>query len=241
MKRTKLTSLGVALGITLTLASCYEDKGNYDYSFDSLNEIKGVSFTPASVTSLNGQKIEFSQPFEGTETKRVEVSVDQTLGTGIDNLAFQWARSYTDADGKTVKDTLTTAGYLDVEIPSNRLMEYYVLLKVKDKTTDLAYYTRLYIKTRPIFQNSLFVLHTQQGETKLGNIETIGADTNISPDAYKTVNPDATDNPFSNSIGMDFQAMYDLGTRGTIEEFAVFNSNGTSSIYNPFGLTQIGH
>ena len=116
----------------LTLASCYEDKGNYDYSFDSLNEIKGVSFTPASVTSLNGQKIEFSQPLEGTETKRVEVSVDQTLGTGIDNLAFQWARSYTDADGKTVKDTLTTAGYLDVEIPSNRLMEYYVLLKVKD-------------------------------------------------------------------------------------------------------------
>ena len=153
MKRTKITSLGVALGITLTLASCYEDKGNYDYSFDSLNEIKGVSFTPASVTSLNGQKIEFSQPLEGTETKRVEVSVDQTLGTGIDNLAFQWARSYTDADGKTVKDTLTTAGYLDVEIPSNRLMEYYVLLKVKDKTTDLAYYTRLYIKTRPIFQD----------------------------------------------------------------------------------------
>ena len=125
MKRTKITSLGVALGITLTLASCYEDKGNYDYCFDSLNEIKGVSFTPASVTSLNGQKIEFSQPLEGTETKRVEVSVDQTLGTGIDNLAFQWARSYTDADGKTVKDTLTTAGYLDVEIPSNRLMEYY--------------------------------------------------------------------------------------------------------------------
>lgn len=238
MKRTKITSLGVALGIMLTLASCYEDKGNYDYSFDSLNEIKGVSFTPASVTSLNGQKIEFSQPLEGTETKRVEVSVDQTLGTGIDNLAFQWARSYTDADGKTVKDTLTTAGYLDVEIPSNRLMEYYVLLKVKDKTTDLAYYTRLYIKTRPIFQNSLFVLHTQQGETKLGNIETIGADTNISPDAYKTVNPDANDNPFSNSIGMDFQAMYDLGTRGTIEEFAVFNSNGTSSIYNPFGLSK---
>lgn len=238
MKRTKITSLAVALGAALALTSCYEDKGNYDYSFDSLNEIKGVTFTPASVTSLNGQKIEFTQPLSGTETKRVEVSVDQTLGSGIDNLDFQWARSYTNAEGETVKDTINTAGYLEVEIPSDRLVEYFVMLEVKDKTTDLAYYTKLYIKTRPLFQNSLFVLHTQQGETKLGNIEIVGTDVNIRTDAYKTVNPNATDNPFSKSIGMDFQPMYDFGARKTLEEFAVFNSDGTSSIYNPFGLSK---
>lgn len=236
MKKTIITSLGVALSSALMLTSCYEDKGNYDYSFDSLNEIKGVTFTPAAVTSLNGQKIEFTQPLSGSETKRVEVSVEQSLGSGIDNLAFQWARSYKDAEGETVKDTIYTAGYLDVDIPSDRLVEYYVVLEVKDKTTDLAYYTKLYIKTRPLFQNSLFVLHTQQGETKLGNIETVGADVNIRTDAYKTANPTTTDNPLNKSIGLDFQAMYDFGTRGTLEEFAIFNNDGTSYIYNPFGL-----
>ena len=32
----------------LLLTSCYEDKGNYDYNFDKLNEvdIKDVSYTP---------------------------------------------------------------------------------------------------------------------------------------------------------------------------------------------------
>jgi len=238
MKKTIITSLGVAIGTALLLASCYEDKGNYDYNFDSLNEITGVTFTPAAVSSLNGQKIEFTQPLSGSVTKRVEVSVDQSLSSNIDNLAFKWARSYKNAEGETVEDTVNTAGYLEVEIPSDRLVEYYVMLEVKDKTTDLAYYTKLYIQTRPLFQNSLFVLHTQQGETKLGNIETVGTDTNIRADAYKEVNPDATDNPFSKSIGLDFQAMYDFGTRSYIEEFAIFNNDGTSYIYNPFGLSK---
>lgn len=236
MKKFIITSLTAALSATLTLTSCYEDKGNYDYSFDSLNEIKGVTFTPTAVSSLNGQKIEFTQPLSGSETKRVEVSVAQSLSSGTDNLAFQWARSYKNAEGETIKDTVYTAGYLDVDIPSDWLVEYFVVLEVKDKTTDLAYYTKLHIKTKPLFLNSLFVLHTQQGETKLGNIETVGADVNIHADAYKTANPSATDNPFNKSIGLDFQAMYDFGTRNTVEEFAVLNSDGTSYIYNPFGL-----
>ena len=42
----------------LLLAACYEDKGNYDYTLDSMNEILSVSFSPSVVMTAEGEVIE---------------------------------------------------------------------------------------------------------------------------------------------------------------------------------------
>ena len=34
----------------LLLSSCYEDKGNYDYDFENLNSVDGITFRRAFTT-----------------------------------------------------------------------------------------------------------------------------------------------------------------------------------------------
>src|SRR3712207_3770460 len=75
---------------TLLLASCYEDKGNYDYSFDKINTIDSVRFIPAAEQQLTGMTIEFTQPFTDADTlQRVSVELAQSLQTNLDNLEFR--------------------------------------------------------------------------------------------------------------------------------------------------------
>jgi len=240
MKRTiNSYLLAAVVGVSaLSISSCYKDEGNYDYSFDSLNKIDSVTFVPEAVTSISGKTIEFTQPLESDETKRVEATVSQSLASSTDQLEFSWMRTYEDEEGNEVKDTIHTNGYLDVVLPAGRLIEYTVMLEVRDKTTDLANYTKIIIKTRPLFYNSLFVLHQESGETKLGNIEIVGADTNIRMDAYKTVNPDATDNPFSRSVALGYSTYQETRPVSEKQTLAAFNYDGTGSVYDPFGFTE---
>ncbi|MBR3916343.1 MAG: hypothetical protein IKJ49_04280, partial [Bacteroidaceae bacterium] len=96
-----------SLLLTLTvLAGCYEDKGNYDYSLDSMNKINSVTFVPSVVMTAEGDVIEVQQALEEDNcTRRIEVVLDQSLANNLDNLEFYWCRSYTDEKGKSVKDT----------------------------------------------------------------------------------------------------------------------------------------
>lgn len=234
MKKTIYTILMASL-----LTACYEDKGNYDYSFDKMNEITEVAFSPAIVETIDGQTIELQQPLNENETtKRVEVELTQSLATNLDNLEFAWVRTYTNAEGERVKDTVNTVGYLDVELPVGKDMRYDVLLEIKDKTTTLANYTKFVIKTRPIFKNSLFVLHGEQGSRKLGNIEVIGAETKVRMDAYQVVRPGEA-NPFGNAVGLCYNTYYDLsyGNMKQSNNLSIYTSKGEAVTYEPFGLT----
>ena len=79
----------------VALSSCYGDKGNYVYNFDEMNSIDSLEFTPASVETLNGQTIEFTQPLTADEAqKRVEVKVRQSHNKNTDLLDFRWILSY---------------------------------------------------------------------------------------------------------------------------------------------------
>ena len=49
MKKTLYTLLAASL-----LTACYEDKGNYDYTFDQMNQITNVAFTPATIQTIDG-------------------------------------------------------------------------------------------------------------------------------------------------------------------------------------------
>lgn len=53
----------------LLLTSCYEDKGNYDYRFDSMNQvdISNVSYQPEAYEGVSGKVIEVQLPLPKTK------------------------------------------------------------------------------------------------------------------------------------------------------------------------------
>lgn len=225
----------------LLLTSCYEDKGNYDYHFDSLNnvDIENVTYTPTAYDGLSGKVIEVQMPMTDDLVQRVEAKLDQTLASNYDNLDFSWFTSFskTERDPKTgknvkttVRDTLHTKGYLDLSFPANTDRDYSVIMAVKDKTTDLDYYAKLNVKTRLLFKNSLFFLHQKGDETFLGNVEKIGTMLESRGNAYKTAKPTATDNPFSNAVKLGYTTCYSPEVNGLM----VFKANGRGTTYNVF-------
>ncbi|MBO7273034.1 MAG: hypothetical protein J6U89_09225, partial [Bacteroidaceae bacterium] len=92
-----------SLMITAILSGCYEDKGNYDYTLDSMNEITSVTFSPSIAETASGRVIEVQQALSEDDTKRrIDVIIEQTLADNIDALEFNWYRTYVDVDGKSV-------------------------------------------------------------------------------------------------------------------------------------------
>ncbi len=229
-----------ALFASTLITSCYQDEGNYEYSFDKMNAITAVNFEPAAEELLGGLTIEFTQPLTEADTlKRVNVTLEQTLNTNPENLEYIWARTYKDAEGTTIKDTVRTQGYMDVVLPVGRSMSYTCLLQVRDKTTDLSHYTKFTVATRPIFKNSTFILHGQAGNRLLGNIEKVGADVNVRTDAYKLIYPGEA-NPFGDANKLMYQAtntFVNWTKLVEINNFIVFSDGREAKIFNPFGMT----
>lgn len=225
----------------LLLTSCYEDKGNYDYRFDSMNQvdISNVSYQPEAYEGVSGKVIEVQLPLTEDKVQRVEAKLSQTLSDNYDNLDFTWYTAYTATKRdpmtgrevtETVRDTLRTNGYVDLNFPANTDRNYSVIMEVKDRTTDLDYYAKLNVKTRLLFKNSLFFLHQQGGETLMGNVEKIGSKLESRSNAYKTARPTATDNPFADAIKLGYMSCYSPEVNGLM----VFRSNGRGNTYNVF-------
>lgn len=225
----------------LLLTSCYEDKGNYDYRFDSMNQvdISNVSYQPEAYEGVSGKVIEVQLPLTEDKVQRVEAKLSQTLSDNYDNLDFTWYTAYTATKRdpmtgrevtETVRDTLRTNGYVDLNFPANTDLNYSVIMEVKDRTTDLDYYAKLNVKTRLLFKNSLFFLHQQGGETFLGNVEKIGTMFESRSNAYKTAKPTITDNPFADAVKLGYTSCPYPEVNGLM----VFRSNGRGNTYNVF-------
>ena len=226
------------LSLLLLLASCYKDQGNYDYTLGSMNEILSVTFTPSVVKSADGEVIEVQQALdESSRRRRIEATVEQTIATSLDNLEFYWRRTYTDEQGKGVRDTVRTKGYLEFDLPVGKAMSYSIFLQVYDASTSLSFYAQFMIKTRPIFKNSLFVLHGSEGSRKLGNIEVIGSDTKAYTD-IKSVTKD--NNHYENVTGMGYTTYMnipdDLSNIGVTSALTLYANDGASRAYNPHGM-----
>ncbi|SFG60866.1 PKD-like family lipoprotein [Prevotella sp. KH2C16] len=228
------------LGLVLLLASCYEDKGNYDYTFDKVNAIDSVKFTPEAEQQLNGLTIEFTQPLTAADTlQRVFVNCKQSLVSSLENLDFTWIRSYT-KNGVKVKDTLTTKGYMDVVLPVGKATAYNVMLEIHDQITGLSNYTQFNVATRPIFKNSIFVLHGMSGNMHLGNIEKVGTNVNVHTDAYALVHPNGG-NPFANTSKLMYQATMTFVNYTQLVEsdnLIAFQNGAEAKVFKPFGLDQ---
>ncbi len=232
-----MKNISSLLLLTLLFVGCYEDKGNYDYTLDTMNEIKSVTFSPAISKGGSGNVIEVQQPLtEDDRTRRVEASVEQTLATNLDDLEFYWCRSYTDEEGKNVKDTLHSKGYLDIDFPVGKDMTYNIFLQIYDKTTTLSHYSSFKMSTRPLFKNSLFVLHGKEGERKVGNIEVIGEETKIYTD-IKTATKDK--NHYENVTGFSYTTYNNITEELKVYEtkaLTLYANNGETKVYDPNGM-----
>ena len=60
-----MRKISFILTLTLLLVGCYKDQGNYDYTLETMNEIKSVTFTPAVVKTAEGEVIEVQQALDG--------------------------------------------------------------------------------------------------------------------------------------------------------------------------------
>ena len=231
----KISSLILSV---LLLAGCYEDKGNYDYRLDSMNEITSVTFTPSVVMSAQGNVIEVQQALEeNSRTRRIEAIVEQTLADNLDNLDFYWCRTYVDENGRGKRDTILSKGFLEFDLPVGKAMSYDVFLQIYDRTTDLSHYSAFRINTRPVFKNSLFVMHGNEGDRKIGNIEVIGNETKIYTDV-KSVTRD--NNHYENATGFDYTTFMnipeDLANIGVTSTLTVYGDNGETRAYDPHGM-----
>lgn len=222
----------------LLLAGCYSDKGNYDYALDTMNEITSVTFTPSVVKSAEGNVIEVQQALEEDDrTRRIDAIVEQSLAKNLEELDFYWCRSYTDENGKNVKDTIISRGFLEFNLPVGKPMSYDIFLQIYDRSTTLSHYSSFRINTRPVFKNSLFVMHGDEGSRKIGNIEVIGNETKIYTDV-KSVTRD--NNHYADAMGFGYTTYInipeDLTNIGVTNALTVYGSNGGTRAYDPHGM-----
>lgn len=222
----------------LLLAGCYSDKGNYDYALDTMNEITSVTFTPSVVMSAEGNVIEVQQALEEDDrTRRIDAIVEQSLAKNLEELDFYWCRSYTDENGKNVKDTIISRGFLEFDLPVGKPMSYDIFLQIYDRSTTLSHYSSFRINTRPVFKNSLFVMHGGEGSRKIGNIEVIGNETKIYTDV-KSVTRD--NNHYADAMGFGYTTYInipeDLTNIGVTNALTVYGSNGGTRAYDPHGM-----
>lgn len=154
--------------VTLFLAGCYDDKGNYDYK--EVNDLV-IAFTPEATSE--GEDYSYFYQYRQPPLDSLKVTytpvIDQTTKDGEDNLEFLWTVSRTEA-GKKVIDSVYTKELL-LKYPPRKASLYEVVFKVKDVSTQVEYYRQLNMKTVVPFVRSWFVLNGPRGDRRLSVIE----------------------------------------------------------------------
>lgn len=166
--------------VVLLLASCYEDKGNYDYkeinSVDvSLNEVYAVRLGKDTTVTIIPQ-------------------LSQSLQENTENLKYAWLHStinemfYAEALSYNKDlDTVGTEENLRFHIDPNEKnlkYEHYFRLNVYDEITGIEYPANTIIKLIKPYNGAWMVLHAKDGQTKLGAVEYIDGDIQVRKEAF---------------------------------------------------------
>ncbi len=169
--------------LTFMISSCYDDKGNYNYT--TINEMS-VSFTPANTSGIENTYM-FVQPQQDTLYFELTPVVAQSMQQEGDNLEYTW-RVSSIQDKDTESDTAYTPVYL-FKFPPKQNKTYNVLFCVRDRTTDIEHYTTLVLKTSIPFLQSWYIIHGEERDRKLGVIEydASGQFLRQIPDVYETL------------------------------------------------------
>ena len=214
----------------MSVTSCYEDLGNYEYK--TLNDFELV-FTP-KVNFANGDlsygEIKFPQPMGEDQVKEIQIDLLQTLETSDDNVGWRTIL-ITGSGEEQIRDTTFNNETIELPFPANKLTSIALFIEVCDSTTMLKKYYSINAATRKLFLNSWFVVHgTSEDALKLGNVEDIeDEEIIVQPDAYNYANQE----PLSiNNYSGIWMNVDDIAHQNLI----LFDSDANPPAYNPYGL-----
>lgn len=160
------------IGLLFLAVACYDDKGNYNYS--EINEIS------VELPESYGLRL-------ADTTLVIRPVISQSLREKYAHLRFMWQCSKSSYAMIPRGDTLGYGDTVAIRIDPNAEKidyNYYLRLNVYDEENDVLhpYQTRVQI-TKP-YQGAWMVLHKQAGETRLGAVEHVGEQVQVSPDVY---------------------------------------------------------
>lgn len=163
------------LALFLMLASCYDDKGNYDYT--DINTV-GVGLDEVYPLRLDKDTILTIVP-----------RLAQSLQENQHNLKYLWLHSTTNHNfyGHGQFDTAGIEKDLRFHVdPNEKDLEYehYFRLNVYDELTGIEYPVNTTIKLVKPYDGAWMILHRRNGQTELGSVEYIAGKRVATADAY---------------------------------------------------------
>lgn len=173
--------------LTSLLASCYEDKGNYDYD---------ESITDISV-KLNQSYGVRKADTEMTYTINPEIKTDDGDKS---YLKYTWVMNTTSANSSR-NDTIGHDESLTLTMDPNDpnfVYKYYIKLYVTDTRTNAKTMVPTTVEVGKPYTKAWMVLHEKDNHAELGAVEYIGSVMMVTPDAYKQeTGKDLTGQPVS--------------------------------------------
>ena len=172
----KLIYTILAVLTLLTVSSCYEDKGNYDY--------QPYHRVLVEVDNNYG----FKQPEEAIEytiTPKVTLSDGST---DLSDISFLWKMDRrTNQGGEKFGETVSTGQSVTITIDPNDTKtfsyNYYFRFYVTDNQTGVTDMYPVNLKLIKPFENSWIVLHDIDGHAELGSVEYANGAMIVTPDA----------------------------------------------------------
>lgn len=169
------------------LASCYEDKGNYDYD-ESISDIS---------VKLNQSYGVRKADTEMTYTINPEI---KTNDGDKSYLKYTWVMNTTSANSSR-NDTIGHDESLTLTMDPNDpnfVYKYYIKLYVTDTRTNAKTMAPTTVEVGKPYTKAWMVLHEKDNHAELGAVEYIGSVMMVTPDAYKQeTGKDLTGQPVS--------------------------------------------
>ncbi|MEY8593568.1 PKD-like family lipoprotein [Butyricimonas hominis] len=164
--------------IILLLASCYDDKGNYDYT---------------DVNTVESGLEEVYYRFTDETIVTIDPKLSQSLEQNKENLKFLWLHSTTGTNfyvGSSVQSKVDTVCEteelrftIDLEDPDLKY-EHYFRLTVYDTSTGIEYQYNTKLKLGKPYDGAWMILHSKDGQTELGAVEYVGEEMIVKEDVY---------------------------------------------------------
>ena len=149
MKRVYTLLLFVAI-LSLTVVSCFKDKGNYDYTPENRFEV-----TLQPEINNNEETYWVIKPTNAPDSVPFTVSVSQTLAADSTNLEVSWIILENETEERD-----TAYGFRHTfQFPMGADRYYEVALFVHDDLTGLSYRDDFSVRTRDPFLYAWVVLH----------------------------------------------------------------------------------
>lgn len=173
--------------LTSLLASCYEDKGNYDYD-ESISDIS---------VKLNQSYGVRKADTEMTYTINPEIKTDDGDKS---YLKYTWVMNTTSANSSR-NDTIGHDESLTLTMDPNDpnfVYKYYIKLYVTDTRTNAKTMVPTTVEVGKPYTKAWMVLNEKDNHAELGAVEYIGSVMMVTPDAYKQeTGKDLTGQPVS--------------------------------------------